>query len=79
MGTLSDDEIIKILSKIPFGTSLYRINKLYVLMCLIRNNGNRTNTVKDVKISMRTVRNRIYELRYDGFRNDELLNRNVEK
>jgi hypothetical protein len=71
---MSNDDIIKILSQIAWGIPLNRISKLYVLMSLIRNNGNRTHTVKDVKLSIRTVRNRISEMNSEGLKYKELEN-----
>jgi len=72
----SNDDIIKILSKINWGISLYRVVKLYILMSLIRNKSNRTHTSKDTKISLRTIQHRIDEMRYDGLDYSELLNQN---
>jgi len=72
----TNEEIITILSAIKWGTPIHRIVKLYLLMELIRNKSSRKNTVKDTKTSLRTLYNRIDDMRYEKLEYDELTNKN---
>jgi len=75
----TNEEIISILSRIKWGTPIHRIVKLYLLMSLIRNKSSRKNTVKDTKISLRTLYTRIDDMRFEKLDYAELDNKNIEK
>ena len=72
----TNEEIITILSAIKWGTPIHRIVKLYLLMSLIRNKSSRKNTVKDTKISLRTLYTRIDDMRFEKLDYEELINKN---
>ena len=50
---------MKILSAIPKGTTLEEVKKLFILCTLKQNNGNKSQTSRDLGISIRCLRDRL--------------------
>jgi len=59
--------LLKILSKINPDTSLMDVISAYIVTILKRNKGNRTHTCKELKIPIRTLRNRICQIESLGY------------
>ena len=58
--------IKEILEQIPRGTPIYKIECLYYLIVLERNNGSRTKAAKELRVSLRCIRYRIAEMKVLG-------------
>ena len=55
------------ISAIPVGTTLWMLQREFILAVLTRNRGNRTVTAKELRISVRTLRNYMATMRLEGF------------
>lgn len=56
-----------LLSNVKEGTTVLELVSAFLLMVLERNDGNRTETSKELKIPLRTLRNRIWQLESLGY------------
>lgn len=59
--------LLKIISRINPNTSLLDVISAYIITVLKRNNGNRTHTSMELKIPIRTLRNRICQIESLGY------------
>lgn len=57
-----DEELFQIVGLVERGTTIFELVAAYFISVLHKNNGNRTHTSIELKIPIRTVRNRIWEL-----------------
>jgi len=64
--------VISILDSIPLGYHNYDLCKLHILTVLIKTGGNRSETARQTGLSLRTIRNKIAELRLDGVTHEVL-------
>ena len=59
--------LVTILGEIPRGTPWMVVLFGYIIAVLLRNNGNRTQSAKDLKMSLRSLRHRMWCLGSLGF------------
>ena len=67
MNDLKDNQLCEILSLIPENTSCTKIIYNFIWMVLEKNNFNRSKTSKELKIPIRTLRNKLHEMSVYGF------------
>jgi hypothetical protein len=60
-------ELVDLLSRVKEGTTLLEVASVFLILVLERNNGNRTRTSEELKIPLRTLRNRIWQLESLGY------------
>jgi hypothetical protein len=60
-------ELVDLLSRAKEGTTLLEVASVFLILVLERNNGNRTRTSEELKIPLRTLRNRIWQLESLGY------------
>jgi len=63
-----DEELLQVVRLVKRGTTLFELLAAYFISVLEKNNGNRTHTAEELKIPIRTVRNRIWEMQALGYR-----------
>jgi hypothetical protein len=60
-------DLVDLLSRVKEGTTLLELSSVFLILVLERNNGNRTKTSEELKIPLRTLRNRIWQLESLGY------------
>ena len=59
-------DLVEQLKDLPI-IPIYLVNYAYLVATLQKNGGNKSKTAREIKVSVRTIRNKIKELEYYGF------------